>query len=144
MADSFNLNRFVTAQADSYEDALAELRRGAKRGHWMWFIFPQLIGLGSSPMAQIYAIGSLEEARAYLAHPTLGGRIYECVSALQDLTRGTAESIFGPVDALKLRSSLTLFACAGGGPIFAAALERWFGGGADLKTVELLEAARPR
>lgn len=144
MPDPFNLNRFVLAQADTYESALAEIRRGAKHGHWMWFILPQHIGLGSSAMAQTYAIGSLDEARAYLAHPLLGARLYECVSALQDLTRGTAIGIFGEIDAMKLRSCLTLFACAGGGPIFAAALDRWFGGEADLKTIEMLEAAQGR
>lgn len=142
MTDPFNLERFLIAQSDSYDGALAELRRGAKRGHWMWFIFPQLTGLGSSAMAQTYAIGSLDEARAYLAHPILGARLYECVSALQDLTRGTAEGILGPIDALKLRSSLTLFSCAGGGPLFMAAIDRWFGGDADLRTIELLEAAQ--
>lgn len=141
MTDPFNLNRFATAQADTYEAALAEIRRGAKRGHWMWFIFPQMAGLGSSAMAQTYALRSLDEARAYLAHPVLGTRLRECVAALQDLPGKTAEAIFGSVDAMKLRSSLTLFEAAGGGPHFSAALERWFGGAADRRTVQLLEAA---
>jgi uncharacterized protein (DUF1810 family) len=141
MADPFNLNRFVSAQTDSYEGAIAEIRRGAKRSHWMWFIFPQLAGLGSSAMAQTYAIRSRDEARAYLAHPVLGPRLRECVAALQDLSGPTAETIFGSVDAMKLRSSLTLFEAAGGGPLFTAALERWFVGAADPKTAQLLEAA---
>jgi len=140
MADPYNLNRFVTAQADIYEAALAEIRRGAKRGHWMWFIFPQLEGLGSSAMAQTYALRSREEACAYLEHPLLGSRLRECVAALQDLSGNTAETIFGSVDAMKLRSALTLFEAAGGGPLFSAALGRWFGGAADPKTAQLLEA----
>lgn len=134
MTTAFDLNRFVTAQADSYGTALAELRRGAKRSHWMWFIFPQIAGLGRSDMARRYAIGSLDEARAYLAHPLLGARLRECVGALQDLTGTTAQAVFGPVDAMKLRSSLTLFISAEGGDLFSAALERWFGGEADPAT----------
>ncbi|WP_333574144.1 DUF1810 domain-containing protein [Sphingomonas sp.] len=127
MTDPYDLDRFVAAQDGSYETALAEIRRGAKRSHWMWYIFPQIAGLGRSAMAQRYAIGSIAEARAYLEHPLLGQRLRDCVSALQDLTRGSAESVFGTVDAVKLRSSLTLFAEAGGGPLFEAALARWFG-----------------
>lgn len=138
MNDPFHLDRFVTAQADTYDGALAEIRRGAKRGHWMWFVFPQLVGLGSSAMARNYSIRSLDEARAYLAHPVLGARLRECVVALQDLTSGTAERKFGQVDAMKLRSSLTLFEAAGGGPLFTAALSRWFAGQGDQKTLELL------
>lgn len=139
MPDPFNLDRFVSAQADSYETALGEIRRGAKRNHWMWYIFPQIVGLGSSPMAQQYAIGSLDEARAYLTHPVLGPRLRTCVEALQDLTDVTADDVFGQVDAMKLRSSLTLFCEAGGGPLFSAALNRWFGGVADPATLELLQ-----
>ncbi len=127
MTDPYDLDRFVAAQDGSYETALAEIRRGAKRSHWMWYIFPQIAGLGRSAMAQRYAIRSIAEARAYLEHPLLGQRLRDCVSALQDLTRGSAESVFGTVDAVKLRSSLTLFAEAGGGPLFEAALARWFG-----------------
>lgn len=135
MSAEFDLDRFVTAQADTYEAALAEIRRGAKRGHWMWYIFPQIAGLGSSDMARHYAIASLDEARAYLAHPLLGSRLRECVGALQDLTGTTATAVFGGIDAAKLRSSLTLFAEAGGGPLFAAALDRWFDGEADPATL---------
>lgn len=122
-----DLSRFVEAQDGVYEQALAEIRRGAKRGHWMWFMFPQRKGLGRSPTAQKYAIGSLEEARAYLSDSVLGSRLRECVEALQDLTASSATQVFGEVDAMKLRSSLTLFSLAGGGPIFEAAVARWFG-----------------
>ena len=139
MIDPFDLQRFINAQVDSYETAFAEIRNGVKRGHWMWFIFPQLAGLGHSAVAKRYAIGSLEEARAYLKHPILGSRLCRCVAALQELTDTTAESVFGPVDALKLRSSLTLFSDAGGGTLFAATLERWFGG-KDPKTLTLLRS----
>jgi len=136
MATIFDLERFVTAQVDTYEAALGEIRRGAKRSHWMWFIFPQIAGLGHSDMAQRFAIASLAEADAYLAHPLLGLRLRECVGALQDLTGTTAEAVFGPVDTMKLRSSLTLFAEAGGGVLFTAALDRWFGGEVDSQTIK--------
>lgn len=126
-ADPFDLVRFVEAQQEAYASAVAEIRRGTKRGHWMWFIFPQLRSLGRSAMAEHFGIQSLDEARAYLDDPLLGQRLLECVGALQDLTGATAENVFGHVDALKLRSSLTLFTLAGGGPIFDAAIARWFG-----------------
>jgi uncharacterized protein (DUF1810 family) len=138
MTATFDLDRFVTAQATTYDGALAEIRRGAKRSHWMWFVFPQIAGLGSSDMARRYAIASLDEARAYLAHPVLGGRLRESVGALQDLTGTTADAVFGAVDAMKLRSSLTLFAEADGGALFVAALQRWFGGEPDPATVAKL------
>ncbi|WP_156679974.1 DUF1810 domain-containing protein [Sphingomonas profundi] len=134
----FDLDRFVAAQAATFDAALAEIRRGQKRGHWMWFVFPQMAGLGRSDMARRYAIGSLEEARAYLAHPLLGARLRECVAALQDLVGTTAEAVFGSIDAVKLRSSLTLFAEAGGERLFAAALDRWFEGRRDPATLDLL------
>ena len=126
--DPFNLQRFVEAQEGTYAEALAEISHGAKRGHWMWFIFPQLKGLGQSEMAHRFGINSLDEAKAYLAHPVLGHRLRQCVAALQDLDSGTAAEVFGAVDAMKLRSSLTLFAKADGGAIFDAALSRWFEG----------------
>ncbi|ATE65575.1 DUF1810 domain-containing protein [Rhizorhabdus dicambivorans] len=138
MIDPFDLDRFVVAQEASHEGALAEIRRGRKRSHWMWFIFPQLAGLGRSPTAQHYAIRSLEEARGYLAHPVLGARLRSCVEALQDLEQGTADGVFGEVDAMKLRSSLTLFEAASGERLFAAALERWFDGCRDAATLRLL------
>jgi uncharacterized protein (DUF1810 family) len=138
--DPFALDRFVAAQADSYDVALAEIRLGAKRTHWMWYIFPQFAGLGHSPMAMRYAIGSLDEARAYLAHPLLGPRLRGCVAALQEVTGKTAVEIFGSIDAQKLRSSLTLFVAAGAGTMFAAALDRWFGGEQDAATLRLFAA----
>jgi uncharacterized protein (DUF1810 family) len=140
-ADTFDLDRFVSAQEASYARVLIELKRGRKTSHWMWFIFPQVIGLGPSPMSRRYAITSVEEARAYLAHPLLGARYRESVAVLQDLVDTNAEAVFGSVDAAKLRSSLTLFAeAAPGDPLFAAALERWFGGDTDEQTVEILRA----
>ena len=137
--DPFDLERFVDAQEGCYAAAFAEVRRGAKRGHWMWFIFPQIKGLGRSERSQRYGICSLDEARAYLAHPLLGTRLLECVGALQDLNDTSAVDVFGEVDATKLRSSLTLFVQAGGGPIFNAALIRWFKA-ADARTLAILKA----
>ena len=144
MPDTFDLDRFVTAQAGSYSTALDEIKRGAKRGHWMWYVFPQVAGLGRSDIARHYALRSLAEARAYLAHPLLGPRLIACVAALQDLAGTTAEAVFGAVDAMKLRSSLTLFEAAGADPIVAAAIDRWFDGDRDEATLRLLteEAGR--
>ena len=143
MPDPYDLDRFVAAQADTYEIALAELTCVRKRNHWMWFVFPQLRGLGRSAMATRYGIGSLDEARAYLAHPLLGSRLRACVAALQDHVGVTAVEVFGEVDAIKLRSSLTLFAQAGGEPLFRAALTRWCGS-PDPATLRLLRVeSRP-
>ena len=138
--DPHGLDRFVTAQRDTWERALGEIRRGRKTGHWMWFVFPQLGGLGSSPMAQRYAIGSPAEARAYLDHPVLGHRLRDMAQALLDLgPDATAEGVLGGIDALKLRSSMTLFARADPGePLFRAVLERFYGGVADEATARLL------
>ena len=141
MADPFDLTRFVAAQAESYATALAEIRQGRKRSHWMWYVFPQLAGLGHSAMARAYAIRSIDEARAYLAHPTLGPRLRACVAALDRLEETSAEAVFGGIDAIKLRSSLTLFAAAGDEPAFGAALDRWFGGRRDEATLGLLGQA---
>ncbi|HEY0044724.1 MAG TPA: DUF1810 domain-containing protein [Allosphingosinicella sp.] len=137
--EDYDLERFVEAQSGDHARALAEMRAGRKRSHWMWYIFPQLAGLGQSAMAQRYAIRGLGEAQAYLAHPLLGARLREVVAALQDLSGTSAEAVFGAVDAMKLRSSLTLFGEAGGEPLFSAALERWFGGEADERTLALLD-----
>jgi uncharacterized protein (DUF1810 family) len=137
-ADPYNLQRFVDAQRSDYERALAEIQTGQKRSHWMWYIFPQMAGLGHSEMTQRYAIGSMDEARAYLAHPILGERLRASVAALQDLSGTTAAGVFGAVDAMKLKSSLTLFAEASGETLFLAALERWFSEGADENTIRLL------
>jgi uncharacterized protein (DUF1810 family) len=134
MSDPYQLERFVAAQAGSYDTALAEIRNGNKRSHWMWYIFPQVAGLGHSPMAQRYAIGSLDEARAYLAHPLLGSRLRECVAALDTLSGTTAEQVFGGIDAVKLRSSLTLFEAAGAP--FGQTLERF--GERDDRTLQLI------
>lgn len=125
--DEYDLDRFLTAQEQIYPQALAEVRRGAKRSHWMWFIFPQLAGLGRSEMAGRYAISGLDEARAYLTHPVLGARYREIVAALQDLTDTDAVTVFGEVDARKLCSSLNLFAMASEEALFAAAVTRWCG-----------------
>lgn len=135
--ERFDLDRFVQAQEEVYPTAFVEISRGAKRGHWMWFIFPQLRGLGTSSMAKRYGIASLDEARAYLDHPVLGQRLRQCVEALQDLTATNALEVFGEVDAMKLRSSLTLFVLADGGPIFEAALARW-SGSMDERTAGLI------
>lgn len=132
--------RFIEAQAENYPSALAEISAGAKRSHWMWFIFPQIAGLGHSMMAQRFGIGSSDDAREYLAHPILGKRLRDCVSALQDLPHNkSAQEVFGPVDAMKLRSSLTLFIEAGAGRPFEAALERWFGGELDAATLAIIK-----
>lgn len=139
--DPFELERFVAAQdaGGAYERALGELRAGRKTSHWMWFVFPQLAGLGHSPMARRYAIASLDEARAYLAHPVLGARLRACAHALLDDGDRTARAILGQVDALKLRSSMTLFArAAPGEPLFGEVLERFYDGVADDRTDALL------
>ena len=139
MSEADGLERFVKAQAPIYSRALEEIRRGAKRSHWMWYIFPQLAGLGRSALAQRYAIRDADEACAYLTHPLLGVRYVECVSALQDLVMSDPVAVFGAVDAAKLRSSLTLFEAAGARPLFGAALARWFGGERDPRMLKRLK-----
>jgi uncharacterized protein (DUF1810 family) len=137
MNDAYDLERFVAAQdaGGTYEHAVAELRRGRKTSHWMWFIFPQIAGLGYSPTAQAYAIGSLDEARAYLAHPVLGPRLIECAAIVAQTQDRTAEQIFGGIDALKLRSCATLFHRADPAqPVFADVLARFFDGQPDPAT----------
>ncbi|WP_119065544.1 DUF1810 domain-containing protein [Rubrobacter indicoceani] len=136
---SFDLARFVAAQEDSYEAALSELRRGRKTGHWMWFVFPQIHGLGASAMAQKYAICSLDEARAYLEHPVLGGRLRECAEALRAHPDRFAEEILGETDSMKLRSSMTLFERAAADPApFAGVLQLFYGGERDPATLARL------
>jgi uncharacterized protein (DUF1810 family) len=142
-SDPWRLERFVTAQdrGGTYQRAVAELRTGAKASHWMWFIFPQVAGLGLSETAQRYAIESVAEARAYLAHPVLGPRLRECARIVADTEGRSAERIFGPVDAMKLRSSMTLFAAADEEPgesVFLAVLAKYFDGVADEATVTRL------
>jgi uncharacterized protein (DUF1810 family) len=142
-SDPFRLQRFVDAQNGVYERALGELRAGRKRTHWIWFVFPQLAGLGSSAMSQEYGISSLDEAVAYLRHPLLGPRLVECVEAVLAVEGRSVEDIVGP-DAVKLRSSLTLFSEADPDrTVFRDALTRCFGGRRDQRTLELLTADGP-
>jgi uncharacterized protein (DUF1810 family) len=139
LVDRYDLERFVKAQAGVYEQACAELRAGRKRSHWMWFVFPQIRGLGSSEMAVRYAISSLEEAKAYLGHAVLGPRLRECAGLVCAVGGRTVEEIFGWPDDLKFRSSMTLFAKADkSGGVFAEALEKYFGGEMDRGTLERL------
>lgn len=139
--DSFDLARFVAAQEPAYARALAEIRAGDKRSHWMWFVFPQLAGLGSSAMAQRYAIGGLAEAEAYLAHPLLGPRLRECSEALLRLNGKSAHEIFGSPDDWKLHSSMTLFAQAAPSPsVFQQVLGMYFAGRPDARTLVILGA----
>lgn len=134
------LDRFLAAQGNVYEGVLLELRGGRKTGHWMWFIFPQVAGLGSSPTSRFYAIPSLDQARAYLAHPVLGGRLRECAGLVLAIDGRTAEQVFGGIDAMKLRSSMTLFQRAAPDEVmFARVLERYFGGVPDPATDRLIE-----
>lgn len=137
--DRFNLDRFVNAQEGVYAAALDELKAGRKQTHWMWFIFPQVAGLGTSPMAQTYAITGLEEARAYLDHPVLGARIRECTAVVNALEGRTAYQIFGSPDDLKFRSSMTLFERALGAPSgFSDAIDKYYGGRRDESTLARL------
>jgi uncharacterized protein (DUF1810 family) len=138
MEDPYELSRFVQAQDGVYDDAVAELRAGRKRSHWMWFVFPQIAGLGRSWAAQRFSIGSLDEARAYLQHPVLGPRLLDCADVLLADGEHTATGIFGELDAMKLRSSMTLFARASGDPLFQQVLDRYFDGEADSATLERL------
>ena len=145
MDDPFELERFVAAQdqAGTFDAAVAELRAGRKRSHWMWFVFPQIAGLGQSPISRRYAISSLAEAEAYLAHPVLGSRLSECAEIVRDLRAPSAEDIFGGIDAMKLRSSMTLFARADpANPVFQEVLDAYFGGTPDNATERLLTPER--
>ncbi|HWF00978.1 MAG TPA: DUF1810 domain-containing protein [Caulobacteraceae bacterium] len=137
-ADPFDLDRFVQAQAPVIDQVRRELAAGAKRSHWMWFVFPQLAGLGSSPMARRYAIGSLAEARAFMADPVLSQRLAELAGILLAHAGRAPQSIFGEVDAMKLRSCLTLFEAADGGSVFGELLDGFFGGVRDPATLARL------
>jgi uncharacterized protein (DUF1810 family) len=142
--DPHDLHRFVAAQDahGTYEAAVAELRSGRKLSHWMWFVFPQIAGLGQSAVSRRYAISSLAEARAYLAHPVLGLRLIECAEIVSELHERSAEEIFGGIDAMKLRSSMTLFAHADpANPLFGRVLDAYFAGVPDEATERLLEPA---
>lgn len=137
--DPYALQRFVDAQYGTYAQALAELRAGRKHFHWIWYVFPQIAGLGFSAMSVRYAISSLDEARAYLAHDVLGPRLRECVSVLNALPTNDATGVLGHIDAVKLRSCLTLFmAAAPEEAVFREALDKFFGGGADEATLARL------
>lgn len=137
--DLFHLQRFLEAQRSTYTQARAELAAGEKRSHWMWFIFPQIQGLGSSSMAQRYAISSLAEAKAYVAHPVLGDRLRDCTALVNAVQGRTLDQIFGYPDDLKFHSSMTLFARAAGDPsAFHAALKKYFSGKEDHGTVQQL------
>ncbi|HEY3602296.1 MAG TPA: DUF1810 domain-containing protein [Chthoniobacterales bacterium] len=141
MNDPFNLERFVRAQENDYAQALTEIKTGRKRSHWMWYIFPQIEGLGFSPMSQRFAIRSRAEAAAYLAHPVLGPRLLNCVESLLVLEGRTVEEIFGSIDTMKLRSCTTLFAAVSPpDSIFHRLLAKYFHGETDPKTLRLLES----
>jgi uncharacterized protein (DUF1810 family) len=138
-----DLERFVSAQERDYDQVLVELRRGRKTSHWIWFIFPQIAGLGHSEMSRRFAIASLDEARAYLAHPVLGARLRECAGLLLATDGRSADEILGGIDAIKVRSSMTLFhRAAPKEPVFRAVLDRFYGGVADPATDERLRANR--
>ncbi len=140
--DPFDLQRFVTAQAPIFEVALGELKAGRKRSHWMWFVFPQLRGLGRSSMAQFYGVGSLDEARAYLAHPLLGERLILCAETVLTIKERSLDAIFGAPDDMKFQSSMTLFARAAADDksAFRRALDRYCEGRMDERTLALLDA----
>lgn len=141
MDDAFDLERFVAAQdaGGTYDRAVEELRRGRKESHWMWFVFPQVAGLGHSPISNKFAVTSLEEARAYLCHPVLGPRLVQCAAILSEIEARSAEQIFGSIDAQKLRSSTTLFMrAAPDETAFSQVLDRYFGGRPDRATDERL------
>ena len=142
-SDPHDLQRFVDAQHAVYDRVCAELRNGRKKSHWMWFIFPQITGLGSSPMAQRYAISSLQEAQAYLKHPVLGPRLRECTRLMLEVEGRSALEVLGSPDDMKFRSCLTLFARAAPEErVFQNALQKYFAGQEDPRTIEGLQAGR--
>jgi uncharacterized protein (DUF1810 family) len=143
--DRFDLNRFVQAQEEVYPRALAEIKRGRKRSHWMWFIFPQIDGLGYSSTAKFYAIKSQDEAKAYLSHPLLGKRLVECADALLNIEGKSAAAIFGYPDDLKLCSSMTLFSSVSeSNSVFSRVVEQYYEGQPDQQTLDLLQRESPR
>lgn len=143
MNSSFHLQRFVDAQAPVYQRVLAELRQGQKQSHWMWFVFPQLAGLGHSAMARRFAIISRDEAAAYLEHDILGTRLRECTSLVNAVEGRTIREIFGSPDDLKFCSSMTLFGAVSSDPVFAEAIAKFYGGKSDQRTLDLLESGLP-
>jgi uncharacterized protein (DUF1810 family) len=143
--DPFDLGRFISAQEGIHESALSELRRGRKRTHWMWFIFPQIDGLAHSTTSKHYAIKSIEEARQYLNHPVLGARLLECAETVLAVEGRSVSEIFGYPDDLKLKSSMTLFAyVADPRSVFVRVLEKYFRGGQDVRTLDLLEKLKEK
>jgi uncharacterized protein (DUF1810 family) len=135
-----SLQRFIDAQQSDYETALSEIKRGRKQSHWMWYIFPQIQGLGFSATSKLYAIKNLQEARQYLQHPLLGKRLKEITNALIDLPSNNAHEIFGSPDDVKLKSSMTLFATLpGADPVFESALKKFFNGERDAKTLSIIK-----
>jgi uncharacterized protein (DUF1810 family) len=140
-SDTYDLQRFVDAQDPVYDRVLSELRTGRKRSHWMWFVFPQIAGLGYSSTAARFAIRSIEEAKAYLNHPVLGIRLRKCSQLVNEIAGKTVDDIFGYPDDLKFRSSMTLFAIAGGDQVFNQALQKYFNGEYDSRTVDLLRVS---
>lgn len=143
MSDPFNLQRFVVAQEPVMSSVLKELRAGRKRTHWMWFIFPQIQGLGSSPTAVRFALSGAEEASAYLAHPVLGGRLNQCCDAVLALPDSSPEAVFGTIDAMKLRSSMSLFAAVSGSGAFKDILNKYYEGRNDPATLQILSRSCP-
>jgi uncharacterized protein (DUF1810 family) len=139
MTDPFELQRFVDAQAPVYTQVMSELRSGRKRSHWMWFIFPQIAGLGYSAMARRYAIASRDEALSYLAHPILSPRLRECTQVVCDIQGRPIEQILGSPDDIKFRSSMTLFEAVSGDPVFRNALEKFCAGASDSATLAILK-----
>ena len=138
MTDPFDLERFIRAQNPVFQDVQGELAGGRKQTHWMWFVFPQVAGLGFSAMSQRYAIGSREEARAYLAHPVLGARLTECTRLVLAVQGRSINAILGAPDDAKFRSSMTLFGTVSDQPIFGEAIARYFAGKRDAATLEIL------
>ena len=138
MSDSFDLQRFLDAQAPVYARVVTELRRGQKQSHWMWFIFPQLVGLGHSAMARRFAIASREEAVAYLGHAVLGARLKECTALVKAIEGRTAREILGSPDDLKFQSSMTWFSAVSSDPEFSAAIAKFYAGKPDQRTLDLL------
>ena len=141
MQDTYNLKRFITAQDnyDTYKKVIKELSNGRKESHWMWYIFPQIKGLGMSSISQMYGIASIDEAEAYIQHPELGSRLIECCEILLQLQDQTSVDIFGDIDALKLKSSMTLFAEVSNDPVFKQVLDKYYDGEKDESTLKILD-----
>ena len=140
--DEYNINRFIEAQAEDYDSALSEIRNGRKQTHWMWYIFPQITGLGMSPIAKYFEIKSLEEARAYLNNELLGAHLIEISNALLELSTNDPTEVFGDIDSLKLKSSMTLFSYVSGNEIFDRVIDKYYQGEKDLNTIKICEGLK--